>query len=106
MTTGKAIRRILKKRGMTQRHLADVTGLSTTAINQIILGQAEPHRENLEKIARALRVPISLIRYYSMDLRDVPENKQQAYLTLRQSMTDLLEKTFFPDDTQGSTDNS
>ena len=62
---------LLKKKKLTQKDLSEVTGLSTTGINQIIQGNVNPKIETIEKIAKALGVQVSLL------LSDGPINLQQ-----------------------------
>lgn len=57
----KAIRTLLKDRGMTQAALANATGLSTATISLMIKGKRGYTRDSLAKIAAALDVPVSAL---------------------------------------------
>lgn len=58
------IRRILDARRMTQKALADETGLSQTTINKYFNGQAQPTLGNAIKIAKALDCTLYDIAYF------------------------------------------
>ena len=61
---GRNIQRIRKKAGLTQEELAEKTGLSTTYIGYIEIGQKRPILRTLNKIATALGVKVrDLIPY-------------------------------------------
>ena len=61
---GRNIQRIRKKAGLTQEALAEKTGLSTTYIGYIEIGQKRPILRTLNKIATALGVKVrDLIPY-------------------------------------------
>lgn len=53
---GTNIRALRKKRNMTQKQLADITGLATITIQQYERGVREPRFDNLSRIAKALDV--------------------------------------------------
>lgn len=49
----------LKLRGITQKKLAQLSGLTETAISCYIKGTRLPNSANLRKIANALNIPVS-----------------------------------------------
>ena len=50
-----------KSRKLTQQSLAEITGVSVVAIAYIETGKRWPRIDTLDKIARALKVPISVL---------------------------------------------
>lgn len=58
MTTGQIMQAIRKEKGYTQKQLAEKCGLATGTIQQYELNKREPRREQLQKIATALDVPL------------------------------------------------
>ena len=58
MTIGHIMQTIRKERGYTQKQLAEKCGLATGTIQQYELNKREPRREQLQKIATALDVPL------------------------------------------------
>lgn len=59
MTIGEKIRRIRKERSLTQKQLGDLCGMADSAIRRYEIGKGNPKFETLERIAKALRVPVS-----------------------------------------------
>ena len=66
MTIGDRIRRIRKKRRLTQAELAMMSGLSLSAIQGYEQGRYEPKRKPLESIAEVFKIPVD-------ELYDMPE---------------------------------
>lgn len=58
MTIGDRIRRIRKKRRLTQAELAMMSGLSLSAIQGYEQGRYEPKRKPLESIAEVFKIPV------------------------------------------------
>lgn len=56
MTVGENIKRIRKKKGLTQKQLGALCGLADSAIRRYELGGANPKIETIQKIAHALEV--------------------------------------------------
>ena len=49
---------VLKEKGITQRQLASMTGITQAAISQIATGTSDPSMSTLVKIANALDIPL------------------------------------------------
>lgn len=62
MTVGQNIRAIRKERGLTQNQLGELCGIKEANIRKYELGKANPKIETIEKIAKALGVPIVKIK--------------------------------------------
>lgn len=60
METGKLIKELRLKKGMTQEELADKTEVSARTIQRIENGEVDPRAYTLQMIARALEVDYSL----------------------------------------------
>jgi transcriptional regulator with XRE-family HTH domain len=56
---GRRLRQLRRERDMTQEELAEMVGISTDFLSNVERGINAPSFENLEKIAKALRVPVS-----------------------------------------------
>lgn len=54
-------------RGLTQKTLAEKSGVSPTTIAMIETGERQPSRLNAEDIARALEVPLDAIAFIYPD---------------------------------------
>lgn len=53
---GRRILKLRQRKGLTQKHLAEMAGLSESALRSYELGDRNPKEKHLEKIARALQV--------------------------------------------------
>ncbi len=62
------IRRIREERGLSQEKLAALAGLHRAYVGQIERGEKNIGLKNLEKIAKALEVPVRFI----VDVSDFP----------------------------------
>lgn len=58
-TMARRIRELRTKRGLSQRKLAALSGVSREYIARIELGQHDPTLLILEKLAKALNVPVT-----------------------------------------------
>lgn len=58
MSIAEHIKNSRKQRHMTQKQLAEKTGLAIITIQQYEAGKYEPKYENLEKLSKALEVPV------------------------------------------------
>ncbi len=71
-TAGQRVKEVRKRRGLSQRELADASGVSLSAIRKLEQGERETARlETLRKLAHALRVP-------TMRLAGEQPNKEDA----------------------------
>jgi transcriptional regulator with XRE-family HTH domain len=58
MDIGLNIKKIRENRNMTRKELANLVGISEVSIKKYELNERKPKYENLEKLAKALRVPL------------------------------------------------
>ena len=75
MKTGKLIKELRIKKGMTQEELADKTELSARTIQRIENGEVDPRAYTLQMIAQALEVDFSLFT----QLRNKLDNLESAF---------------------------
>lgn len=61
MLKGERIKEIRKKRNLTQKQLGELSGIAESTIRSYELGRLNPKYETLEKIAKALKVPVSYL---------------------------------------------
>ena len=66
---GKSIRKIRKRRKMTQRELSEATQLSEPAVRCYELGLRHPKPDALEQIAKALNVEFACFDTYGIECR-------------------------------------
>lgn len=78
MNVGKAIRELRKEKGLSQEELAAASGITQAALSQIENGK-RPGSGTLNKLSKALQVPVSLIYVLGMEKDDVPKEKKLIY---------------------------
>lgn len=79
MTTGERIRAIRKKKGLSQKDLGEMLGVSGTMVGQYETGQRKPRLDTLQRIAVALNV----------DWMDLVQDGQQGQV-IADHMTELM----------------
>jgi len=86
METGKLIKELRIKKGMTQEELADRTELSARTIQRIENGEVDPRAYTLQMIAKALEVDFSIFTgnesNVDEDLEDVNKRNWLALIHL------------------------
>jgi transcriptional regulator with XRE-family HTH domain len=75
------LRRLRKERGLTQRGLADASGVDPATISLVENGKRRPHLETLDSLAGALGVEVTdLIPKAEPSLFDTGEQRRDKYL--------------------------
>jgi len=90
MNFGKAIKQVRKEKGMTQRQLADICGISVTALSQIETNDSFPQKSTLKKICDSMKVPYTYLFFLSLESEDIPNEKKVIYDTIHSLMENLL----------------
>lgn len=85
------LKTVRKKRGLTQKEVADMLGVTIATYSRYESGQYEPSFENMEKLAKLFSVDITYL--FNFKLGDIqvsymtpeyiPDNLSSLYLTLR-----------------------
>lgn len=81
MHVGENIRKLRRKKGLTQAELAKKMGVSQQVVNQYENGKLNPKFETTKKIAYALEVPA--LELLSFPLADVPTSELLAEIERR-----------------------
>jgi transcriptional regulator with XRE-family HTH domain len=84
METGKLIKELRIKKGMTQEELADKTEVSARTIQRIENGEVDPRAYTLQMIAKALEVD------YNMFVENKPDEEQEIQQANANSWLGLL----------------
>jgi transcriptional regulator with XRE-family HTH domain len=83
METGKLIKELRTKKGMTQEELADKTEVSARTIQRIENGEVDPRAYTLQMIAKALEVDFSVFTDDISDLeKDVDLDSKRTWLAM------------------------
>jgi transcriptional regulator with XRE-family HTH domain len=78
MNLGKAIKELRKSEGLSQQELSVAANITQAALSQIENGK-RPGSATLNKLSKALKVPVSLIYVLGMERDEVPKEKMQLY---------------------------
>lgn len=90
MNLGTAIKQLRKKRGITQKALAEMANISANALNMIESNENFPQKGTLKAICGALNVPVSYVLFMSIDEEDIPEHKKLAFRSLHDATKAVL----------------
>lgn len=94
MKTHEVIKLLIKNKGLNQKELCKKVGISQTAMSFILTGKTEPKTETLEKISEAVEVPIAIIKYLTLEEKDIPEHKKEIFKMLNPSMEAFIKEIF------------
>ena len=89
MNIGLAIKELRKRHGITQKELAEVSGLSINAICSFERGHFTPSISTLQKLADALKIPLPVFLLSMLSEDDFPEDKKILYPILKQIIIQL-----------------
>lgn len=91
MDYGRAVRIARAARGMSQKQLADVAGLTASYLSLIESGKRKPSSKMWEQIARHLHVPLYLMSLLAADSTDLTGlSPEQAALVANDLLTVLV----------------
>lgn len=88
MNVGNAIRVFRKKRGISQKDLAKICGLSANALCSIENNESFPSKDSMERISTALGIPTSYLLFFSVTDEDVPEEKRVVFNAMKAILMD------------------
>jgi transcriptional regulator with XRE-family HTH domain len=92
MNIGKAIRVIRAARNLSQKQLAEESGLDSSYISLVEAGRRTPTSEAVQAIAKGLRIPKYLLLLLGSDKEDLSEiSTEQADMLARQLLAIILE---------------
>lgn len=90
MNLGTAIKELRKKRGITQKALAEMANISANALNMIESNENFPQKGTLKAICEALNVPVAYLLFMSIDEEDIPEHKKLVFKSLHDATKAVL----------------
>jgi transcriptional regulator with XRE-family HTH domain len=92
MNIGEAIKEMRTDRRLSQKELAEMSGISQNTLCSIEKGYSFPSKETINAICSALEIPVSYLLFSSITEEDVPEEKREVFNALREPMMKLFEK--------------
>ena len=90
MEIGDSVRKLRMWREMTQKELAQRIGMSANALCAIELNRAFPSKETIVKVCRVLDVPVGYLLFFALTEEDIPQDKRELFLILREDLCDVL----------------
>ena len=94
MDLGITIKNIRKQKRFTQVEFAKKCGITQTYLSQIENNQKEPNLSTLKAISNTLSMPLPIIFFLSMDEKDVPPKKRDAFNLVNPSVKSLVNEFF------------
>lgn len=91
MEIGMAIKALRKKRGLTQKKLAEMSGISSNALCSIEKGKSFISRETMKAISRSLQVPTGYIIFSAITDEDIPQEKLPIFKALREPILNCFD---------------
>ena len=92
MDIGQAIKTFRKKKGVSQKWLAEQSGISANALCSIENDKAFPSKATINSICRALDIPTSWLLFASLTDEDIPEEKLAVFKALQKPMLELFDE--------------
>ena len=94
MNLGKTIKLCRKRSGMTQAKLAELSGISVSHICLMEKDKREPTLSKLELIAKALKIPLSVLVFLAAQYDEVNELNKAQIENLSDSIIGLMDDAF------------
>lgn len=94
MNIGKALKETRLNMGVKQKTVAEETGITQSYICLIEKEQKTPSIDVIETLCKYYGVPIGIIMWRAIDVKDVTPNKRQAFTMLKPHMDDIVNRIF------------
>jgi transcriptional regulator with XRE-family HTH domain len=90
MDIGTAIKNLRKEKGLGQKQLAEMCGISVNALSQIEINATFPQKSTIKKICESLQIPVSYLLFFSISDEDIPEDKKIVFKSLNSAIKSVL----------------
>jgi transcriptional regulator with XRE-family HTH domain len=90
MNLGESIKSFRKQKGLSQKELAEKSGISANAMCSIENDNAFPSKSTIKSICNALSIPTSLLLFASLTDEDIPEDKLIVFKALQKPILELF----------------
>lgn len=91
MELGTSIRKYRKNMKMKQYKLCKIAKISANSLSLIETNKTVPNKRTIERISKALNIPVSFILWSSITDDDIPEEKRMAFNFMKVSMDSVLQ---------------
>lgn len=90
MDIGTAIKTIRKEKGISQKKLAEMVGISVNSLCQIEINASFPQKSTINKICDSLNIPVSYLLFFSISEDDIPDDKKAVFKSLNTAIKTIL----------------
>nr|WP_321451465.1 helix-turn-helix transcriptional regulator [uncultured Carboxylicivirga sp.] len=94
MKIGNSIKELRKEKGVKQIDLAQLSGISQTYLSQIEKGLKKPKLDALEKISKALDIPLPVLSFLALEEDMVSVEKREMYNKMMPTITSIVKDVF------------
>jgi len=94
MDLGQTIKDLRQEKMLTQEQLATQCGITQTYLSQIERNQKEPTLSALKDIAASLEVPVPILFFLSIDEKDIPPEKRDAFNSVGATFKSVIHEFF------------
>jgi len=94
MNLGHTLMELREAKGLKQKTLADKCKITQAYLSQIENNKKEPNLSTLKTISHILEIPLPIIFFLSIDDKDFPERKKEAFEMLRPLIKNLINDFF------------
>lgn len=94
MNIGQSVKLLRKNRNHTQGEFCKVIGITQSYLSLIEGGKKKPSLEVLQKVSENLGIPLPVLFWFGIESKDVSEERQFAYKTLKPSIDNLITELF------------
>ncbi|MDB4923031.1 helix-turn-helix transcriptional regulator [Mucilaginibacter sp.] len=94
MNIGTAIKYLRKQKELSQTELAELCGLTQTALSQIENGSRRPNTDTMKKLTDYFQVPEILIYMLATEPADIPANKREMFDIVFPNLRKMLISVF------------
>lgn len=94
MDLGQTIKDLRQEKQLTQEQLATQCGMTQTYLSQIERNQKEPTLSALKDIAASLEVPVPILFFLSINEKDIPPEKRDAFNSVGATFKSVIHEFF------------
>jgi len=91
---GQTIKDLRKKKQIKQKDLACKSGITPTYLSQIEKALKTPTFDVLEKICKALEIPLPILTFLSLNEDAISEDKRDAYKRIEPAIKAMVTEFF------------
>jgi transcriptional regulator with XRE-family HTH domain len=94
MDIGRSIKQLRKHHCISQLDFAKHVGISQTFLSLVESGKRDCSIHFLESIAKGLDIPLPVLFWFSIEAKDIPDDKKEHFEFLKPSIDALIKSIF------------